>query len=187
MMKRREEKETPLFTEIEPLFTTQVYEHLKTWMPAHSEVVMGCAYDLSDLLILEKLVECKSVMLLLDGRPWLKKDSQYRRDRIAYYDKITQENGNQISIYDHPKNLPGKAFNSMHQKWLLGISKHGDCSIIYGSYNMSDNAKVNIESALCFPIVSPNLLFQFQQDFMHLVIQECTYSWKEFKVKYEIQ
>ena len=169
---------------VEPLLTSRVYENLTKWLPLQRSI-QGCVYDLSDLVILEKILNLECAHLIVDVRDWLKKDTPYRLDRAKYFEEIDSKSQHGILFYDHP----GK-YGAMHQKWVIGYRNQGQKeikSLVYGSYNFSDNAKKNIESALLFPVLTEGLYNQFQYDFMHLCCQEkYLHTWDTLKREYEI-
>ena len=173
---------------VEPLLTSRVYEVLMSWIPMQ-EAIIGCIYDLSDLVILEKLLDIDYLELIVDVRGWLKEEKpgkSYRTDRAKYLEEIDKGANRWLSFYDHPDD-----YGSMHQKWVMGHAKpelNREKTLIYGSYNFSDNAKKNIESALFFPLLTPGLHAQFRSDFEHLRAQtKYLHSWSELKNKYKIR
>ena len=105
------------------------------------------------------MLEIESVRLVIDVRDWLKKDKPYRRSRAKYFEELDKNSKNLIIFYDHSGD-----YGAMHQKWVMGYRKKGQKvikSLVYRSYNFSDNAKKNIESALLFPILTNGCMRNF--------------------------
>jgi len=71
-------------------------------------------------------------------------------------------------------------YDHMHQKWLMGVGSRFNqatgqnqvtASLIYGSYNISNNAKSNIESALYFPVISEAFANALFDEYANLLLR----------------
>ena len=122
---------------------------------------------------------------MLDARPWMKDESipKKYKDCAYWYDKIVSAGGD-IYIYEGDDE-----FKISHQKWIARIpfdrtgslEKASKAEMIYGSANMTNASKQNLESAFYFPAISKLLRKQLFVDLAKIINLPNTVLWQLWK------
>jgi hypothetical protein len=117
-------------------------------------LVRGCQYELHEQVILEKLANLDNVAIIVDEKEWFKNpktDAEKARHDVTHYwyprigRKIFRGKECGIRVFSYPDR-----YVSMHEKWLANKN-----SLVFGSFNASENAKRNIESIIVMNDVPP--------------------------------
>ena len=179
----------------EPLLTFTPYEKTIELLRPHAHI-WACQYELSDLKLLECFYNClteskktyhkTNMVIMLDARPWMKDESNKikYKDCAYWYDKIVSAGGD-IIIYEGDDK-----FKISHQKWIARLpfdnwgnflTKARESEMIYGSANMTNASKQNLESAFYFPAMSKLLRRQLFLDLAKMSKLPNTVSWQRWK------
>lgn len=163
------------------------YEAINDWL-ASASYVYGCQYELTEQLVLEALSRIENVFLVVNAFGWMSKPEKsshrHKLEAMKYwYPRIGESMGwvKDGDGYVVRKKCGIRVFNngdpmiSMHEKWMFD---RGSGSAIYGSFNMTENAKRNIESVLCLSSLADNHIQSFWSDFGWL--EKRSVPWSQF-------
>ena len=163
------------------------YEAIIDWLNSAS-YVYGCQYELTEQLVLEALSRIENVFLIVNAFGWMstpeKRSQRHKLEAMKYwYPRIGESVGwiKDGDGYVVQKKCGVRVFNSgntmisMHEKWMFD---RGSGSAIYGSFNMTENAKRNIESVLCLSSLDGSHIQSFWSDFGWL--EKRSVPWAEF-------
>ena len=148
-------------------------------------------YELSDLSVLGKMHEFvidqrNELFLLLHTSAWMKNKSSPKKyqDVSYWYDRL-HESGAKITVLEGVDD-----YQLSHQKLIMrrflipDRKKQRRAELIYGSANITNNSKKNIESAFFFPRLSKLLERQLVLDFDKIVSLPSTKPWPVWKSLY---